>query len=63
MTSADRVPAGSLLDRRGFIKASALAAGGLMVSLYLERSASAQGGALPPPKIYPPDAFGQIRAE
>ena len=63
MTSVDQVPAGSSLDRRGFIKASALAAGGLMVSLYLERPASAQGGVLPAPKIYPPDAFVQIRAD
>jgi isoquinoline 1-oxidoreductase subunit beta len=63
MTSAAEVLAGSLLGRRGFIKTSALAAGGLMVSLYLDPPAAAQDGAVPPPRIYPPDAFVQIRAD
>jgi len=49
-------------SRRGFIKASALAAGGLMVTLYLDSpsAASAQGGTPPPAHIYPPDAFVRI---
>jgi isoquinoline 1-oxidoreductase subunit beta len=63
MTPAVQVSAGSLLSRRGFIKASALAAGGLMVSLYLDPPAAAQDGASPPPRIYPPDAFVQIRTD
>jgi isoquinoline 1-oxidoreductase beta subunit len=49
-------------SRRGFIKASALAAGGLMVTLYLDppAAASAQGGPPPPAHLYPPDAFVRI---
>jgi isoquinoline 1-oxidoreductase subunit beta len=60
MMPAIQVATGSQLSRRGFIKASALAAGGLMVALYLDPPAAAQEGAQPPPRTYPPDAFVQI---
>src|SRR5215208_5838957 len=56
------------LGRRGFLRASATAAGGLLVALYLDSNASAQEGvpAQPmPPKLkaYPPDAFVDIRPD
>ena len=58
MTSAGQ----AATSRRGFIKASALAAGGLMVTLYLDppAAASPQGGPPPPAHSYPPDAFVRI---
>lgn len=53
------------LNRRGFLSVSFAAATGLFVSLYLDpRIAIAQeGGAQPPPKVYPPDAFVNIRPD
>src|SRR5688572_22371462 len=53
------------LNRRGFLRVSFAAASGLLVSLYLDpRFASAQeGGAQQPPKVYPPDAFVNIRPD
>lgn len=55
------------LDRRSFLRATATAAGGLLVSLYLDSRASAQEGAQPQqppqPKVYPPDAFVNIRPD
>ncbi|HKR13786.1 MAG TPA: xanthine dehydrogenase family protein molybdopterin-binding subunit [Pyrinomonadaceae bacterium] len=55
-------------SRRGFLRVSFAAAGGLFVSLYLDprsaREALAQEGAqAPPPKVYPPDAFVNIRPD
>src|SRR6185436_19658094 len=56
------------LNRRGFLRVSATAAGGLLVSLYLDRSSVAQEGGgnqpqRPPAKAYPPDAFVHIKPD
>jgi isoquinoline 1-oxidoreductase beta subunit len=52
------------IDRRGFLRVSAVAAGGLLVSLYLDEPAFAQeGNQARPQKAYPPDAFVHIRPD
>lgn len=53
------------LNRRGFLRVSFAAAGGLVVSLYIDRTASAQEVGMPkqPAKVYPPDAFVNIRPD
>src|SRR5882762_8516468 len=52
------------LNRRGFLRVSTVAVGGLLVSLYLDRPASAEeGNQAPPAKVYPPDAFVHVRAD
>jgi isoquinoline 1-oxidoreductase beta subunit len=63
MRTANHSATDTSLTRRGFIKASAMAAGGLMVALYRDSPATAQEAGQPAPRIYPPDAFIQIRPD
>ena len=65
MSSAITNANGPRLDRRGFLRVSATAAGGLLVALYLDPSAAAQEGGppRPQPKVYPPDAFVRIKPD
>jgi len=52
------------VNRRSFLCASAAAAGGLVVSLYLDPAAAArERNQAPPAKVYPPDAFVNIRPD
>ena len=64
MRAAMKKKSGLHLNRRGFLCASTAAAGGLLVSLYLDFPSFAQEGRpTPPPKVYPPDAFVLIRPD
>src|SRR5438094_2177759 len=52
------------LNRRSFLRSSTVAAGGLLVSLYLDLPVFPQeGGPAPPAKVYPPDAFVHVRPD
>src|SRR5206468_3209009 len=48
---------------RSFLRVSATAAGGLLVSLYLDFPSPAQEGAQPKPKVYPPDSFVHVKPD
>jgi isoquinoline 1-oxidoreductase subunit beta len=50
------------LNRRSFLRTSTVAAGGLLVSLYLDLPALAQEER-PPAKVYPPDAFVHVKPD
>ena len=65
MSAATSAANDFLLGRRSFLRVSATMAGGLIVSLHLDLPLSAQeaGQATPAPKVYPPDAFVQIRPD
>ena len=52
-----------LLSRRSFLRVSATAAGGMIVSLYLDLPLAAQEAGQPKPKVYPPDAFVHIKPD
>ncbi|HEV3205763.1 MAG TPA: xanthine dehydrogenase family protein molybdopterin-binding subunit [Terriglobales bacterium] len=51
------------LSRRSFLRVSATAAGGLLVSLYFDLPLVAQEAGQPKPKAYPPDAFVHIKPD
>jgi isoquinoline 1-oxidoreductase subunit beta len=63
MSSTISAPSTLRLSRRTFLHASATAAGGLMVALYLDLPSMAQEREQAKPQIYRPDAFIQIQPD
>src|SRR5436309_503105 len=64
MVRSSKTRADGDINRRSFLRASTVAAGGLFVSLYLDLPALAQEGTpAPPPQVYPPDAFVHLRPD
>ncbi len=63
MATVTRSSTDLLFGRRAFLRVSASAGGGLLVSLYLNLPVSAQDAAQAKPKIYPPDAFVHVKAD
>ena len=63
MTAATNSAKGLLQSRRSFLRVSATAAGGLLVSLYFDLPLTAQEAGQPKPKVYPPDAFVHIKPD
>src|SRR4051812_32257561 len=64
MRAAIKVENDPCLNRRSFLRVSTAAAGGMLVSLYLDFPASAlEGNQGPPAKAYPPEAFVHVRTD
>jgi isoquinoline 1-oxidoreductase beta subunit len=64
MRATPKVENDMQVNRRSFLCASAAAAGGLLVLLYLDLPAAARGrNQVPSAKVYPPDAFVNIRPD
>src|SRR5580692_1655113 len=62
MTARTSIAKKIKFSRRSFLRVSATAAGGLVVSLYLDFRLAAQEGQ-PRAKVYPPDAFVAIKPD
>jgi len=63
MTAATNFANGLSISRRRFLGVSATAAGGLIVSLYLNLPLAAQEAGQAKPRVYPPDAFVHIKPD